>query len=252
MPVDLTGKRALVTGAAQGLGRAIAVELLACGAAVMVADINENQARETAAAIGAEAVRCDVSLAGDCAAAVEAVISHFGGLDILVNNAGVECVGPLATLEEQDFERIFAVNVRGGFLCTQHAIPALTASRGAIVNIASAAGLRGYPLMGAYSASKSAVIRLTETLALELRDAGVRANAICPGSSETAMMTHIAGEYERLVGLTMQPHLDRTQGGRLVKPAEVAKLAAFLASDEASAITGTTNVIDLGASIGSV
>jgi NAD(P)-dependent dehydrogenase (short-subunit alcohol dehydrogenase family) len=121
-----------------------------------------------------------------------------------------------------------------------------------IINLSSTIGLKSTPLLGAYSASKSAVLRLTETLAIELRDAGIRVNAVCPGSAATTMMTRIGEEFERTVGLTLRGHIDRTQGGRLVAPSEVAHLVAFLVSDNAAAITGSTNVIDRGATASSL
>ena len=250
MSASLAGKRALVTGAAQGLGRAIAENLIRCGAQVVLADL-EGQER-TAQEIGALSIRCDVGIESDCAAAVEFTCTELGGLDILVNNAGVDYVSALATMDKVDFDHTLAVNVGGVFGCAKHAIPALAQTRGSIINVSSTMGLKGCPMLGAYSASKSAVLRLTETLAIELRDAGIRVNAICPGSAATTMMTRIGAEFERTVGLSLQAHLDHTQGGRLVDPAEVAELVAFLASDSASAITGSTNVIDLGASASAV
>jgi NAD(P)-dependent dehydrogenase (short-subunit alcohol dehydrogenase family) len=245
----LAGRRALITGAGRGLGRAIAEELAAAGAQVVVSDIHGEAAQAVAAGIGGVAHACDVGRPADCEALVTAAVAQLGGLDVLVNNAGIDVVAPLAEMADEDFERVLRVNVGGVFHCTKHAVPALTDGGGAIVNIASAAGLRGCPLMGAYSASKSAVIRLTETLAVELRDAGVRANAICPGSIDTTMMARIGAEYERRMGSPqLDDHLARTQGGRYVAARDVARLAVFLSSDQAVAITGASSVIDHGAS----
>ncbi|MGW5520463.1 SDR family NAD(P)-dependent oxidoreductase [Nocardia africana] len=250
MNAELTGKRALVTGAAQGLGRAVAKRLVDLGAEVVIADVSG--ADPTAEELGCRGVQCDVSDESDVAAAIAYAAGELGGLDILVNNAGIERVAPLAAMTKADFDRTMAVNVGGVFLCSKHAIPALADGGGVIVNLSSTIGLKGSPLLGAYSASKSAVLRLTETLAIELRDAGIRVNAICPGSAATTMMTRIGDEFERTVGLSLQTHIDRTQGGRLVEPSEVADLVAFLVSDRATAITGSTNVVDLGASASSV
>lgn len=250
MSTALNGKRALVTGAAQGLGRAIAERLVDLGAEVVIADLDGAQV--TGEEIGARAVRCDVSSEADVAAALAYTTAELGGLDILVNNAGIEYVAPLASMAKADFDRMLSVNVGGVLLCSQHAIPALADGGGVIINVSSTIGLKGCPLLGAYSASKSAVLRLSETLAVELRDQGIRVNAICPGSAATTMMTRIGDEFERTIGLSLRTHIDRTQGGRLVEPSEVADLAAFLVSDQAAAITGSTNVIDLGASASSV
>jgi NAD(P)-dependent dehydrogenase (short-subunit alcohol dehydrogenase family) len=250
MSVTLTGKRALVTGGAQGLGRAIAERLIELGARVVIADLN--RADTTATEISAHAAQCDVSNEGDVAAAVAYTIAELGGLDILVNNAGIEYVAPLAAMAKVDFDRAMSVNVGGVFLCSKHAIPALADGGGVIINISSTIGLKGCPLLGAYSASKSAVLRLTETLAIELRDEGIRVNAVCPGSAATTMMTRIGDEFERTIGLSLRTHIDRTQGGHLIEPSEVADLVAFLVSDQAAAITGSTNVVDRGASASSV
>ncbi len=182
---ELEGRRALVTGGARGLGRATAELLVARGARVMLADVDADAAEATAREIGggevAHAVRCDVTSAEDVAGAVEAASDALGGLDTLVSNAGVELARPLVEHTEEEYDRIMAINVKGVWLGTKLATAALAESgRGAIVNMASVAGIGGAPLLGIYCASKAAVIQLTRVAAIELRGSGIRVNAVCP------------------------------------------------------------------------
>jgi NAD(P)-dependent dehydrogenase (short-subunit alcohol dehydrogenase family) len=239
----LEGRRALLTGAHRGLGLAVAEAFVAAGARVVIADIEG--ADKAAAEIGHDTVgvTCDVRSSDSVAAAVAEATRALGGLDVLVNNAGVESFGPLHELTEDEFDRMYSVNLRGTWLVYKHAVPVLTDGGGAIVNIASLAGVVGLPLIGAYSAVKAGVVRMTEVMALELRDLGVRANAICPGVIETPMSERLFTESE--AGTQLKELFIQGQG-RLGTPGEVASVATFLASEGASFVNGTATVIDGG------
>ncbi|MEV4423232.1 SDR family oxidoreductase [Patulibacter sp. NPDC049589] len=245
---SLEGKRALITGAAAGLGRATTELFVAQGASVVVADVDGAGAESVAAALGdrAVAVTHDVTVAAQWEAAVGTARDAFGGLDVLVNNAGIEIGKPLTETGEDEFDRLMKINVTGTFLGIKAAVPALVESGGgAIVNMASVAGLGGAPLLGAYCASKGAVIRLTEVAAIELRAAGIRVNAVCPAFVGTAMVDRLVKPFEAAVGLPFGDVVKIKQG-RLGTSEEVAEMVAFLASDDARWTTGTANVLDGG------
>lgn len=250
--IELQGRKALITGAAQGLGKAIAELFVERGARVMLADIDAEGAARTAAALGgqARAVGCDVTRSAEVAAAVAAAADWMGGLDTLVNNAGIEVVKPLFDNTDEEYERLMAINVKGVFLGMKHALGPLAASgRGAIVNISSLAGVNGVPLFGTYAASKSAVIQLSRTAAAELRPAGIRVNAVCPGFVGTAMVERLIPTVEAIVGVPFSALVAAKQL-RLGTPREVAEMAAFLASDAASWTTGSHYILDGGLSAG--
>lgn len=247
--IELTGRKALVTGAAQGLGKAIAGLFVERGAQVMIADIDEAGAARTAAELGAQArsIRCDVTVAADFDRAVAATVAAFGSMDTLVNNAGIEIVKPLFEHSEAEFERLMRINVTGVFLGMKHSAQALLASgRGVIVNMSSLAGTNGVPLFGAYAASKAAVIQLTRTAA-ELRPTGIRVNAVCPGFVGTAMVERLIPTVEAAVGVPFSDLVALKQG-RLGTTGEVAEAVAYLASDAASFTTGTDFLLDGGMS----
>jgi NAD(P)-dependent dehydrogenase (short-subunit alcohol dehydrogenase family) len=244
---ELNGRRALVTGGARGIGRAITELLVARGARAVIADVNGDEAATTAAELG-DAVRsisCDVTVAEDVAAAVALTVDELGGLDILVNNAGIEIVKPLLEQTDEEFRRLVDINVTGVFLGMKHALPALTESKGVIVNLASVAGVNGSPLLGSYCASKAGVIQLTRVAALELRDSGVRVNAVCPGFVDTAMVDRAVPAIEATLG-TSFADLVAAKQGRLGTVEEVAETVAFLASDRAGWTTGSHYVLDGG------
>ncbi|SNR83972.1 NAD(P)-dependent dehydrogenase, short-chain alcohol dehydrogenase family [Haloechinothrix alba] len=243
---ELTNKRALVTGAAQGLGRAVAELFVERGARVVLADIDMERLHRTATELGGTTVpvRCDVTDADQVAAAVAKVESEWGGLDIAVNNAGIEVASPLVDQAETDFDRLMAINVKGVFLGIKYAAPALAkAGGGAVINMASVAGLGGVPLLGSYCASKAAVIRLSETAALELRDSGVRVNAVCPSFVDTEMVNRLVDPFEAATGAKFEDVVAVKQQ-RLGTPEEVAEIVAFLASDDARFITASHYVLD--------
>jgi NAD(P)-dependent dehydrogenase (short-subunit alcohol dehydrogenase family) len=246
---SLEGRRALVTGAARGIGRAIAELLIERGARVMLSDVDEAVVRETAAALGdsAAAVRCNVTVESDHAAAVAATIAEFGGLDLLVNNAGIEIVKPLFEQTEEEFDRLMAINVKGVFFGMKTAVPALAETKGVIVNMSSVAGIGGAPLFGSYCASKAAVIQLSRVAAIELRAAGIRVNAVCPGFVQTEMVDRLVPAVEAMAGLPFSD-LAAMKQGRLGTTREVAETVAFLASDDASFTTGAHYVLDGGLS----
>lgn len=241
----LDGKRALITGAGRGLGLAIAQKFAEHGARVALADIDAASVTQAAAELGGDAfgIGCDVTSGGDIQAAIAAVTERFGGLDVMVNNAGIEIAKPLPEMTEEEFDRLFAINVRGVFMGIKYAVPALAATQGCIINMSSVAGLGGVPLLGAYAASKAAVIRLTQTAATELRDAGIRVNAICPSFIATEMVERLVQPFEAATGAEFGALTAQAQG-RLGTPEEVAETAAFLASDDARWVTGSFYILD--------
>jgi NAD(P)-dependent dehydrogenase (short-subunit alcohol dehydrogenase family) len=245
MSDDLTGRRALVTGAARGLGLAVAELFLERGATVMISDRDGAEAEAQADRLGenAHANACDVTDSEQVQAMIEATTSALGGLDILVNNAGIEISKPMPEHSDEEFLTLLKINVYGVFLCTKYAVPALADGGGNIVNMASVAGLGGAPLLSAYTASKAAVIGFTETCAIELRDAGIRVNAVCPSFIGTEMVERMVPIYEEILPLPFD-EVVKIKQGRLGTAAEVAETVAFLASDDASWTTGSHYTLD--------
>jgi NAD(P)-dependent dehydrogenase (short-subunit alcohol dehydrogenase family) len=250
--VELEGKRTLITGGARGLGLAIAELFAERGAKVALADIDGEAAKGAAEGIGGDAIglSCDVTKPEDVKDAIASTVEAFGGLDVLVNNAGIEIGKPIPETGDEEFMKLMAVNVGGVFYGIKYATPALAQTKGNIVNMASVAGLGGVPLLGPYCGSKAAVIRLTETAAVELRPAGIRVNAICASFIATEMVDRLVEPFEAATGANFSDVVHLKQG-RLGTADEVAEMTAFLASDEASFVTGSHYILDnaLSASI---
>ena len=240
-------KVVLVTGAASGIGRAMCERFAAEGACVVAADVDE-RVTEVAAALGGAGrwVQCDVSVAADVAAAVGAAVAEFGGLDVICNNAGITLPPtPLTEVADDDYDRVQAVNARGVFLGMKYGIPAIMKTRpggGCVINTASTSSLRALAGRAAYGAAKSAVASLTQTAAVEYAAGRIRVNAICPGPTRTGIFeqarANIPGVEELL---THQVPL-----GRVCEPSEIASVASFLASDDASFMTGAIVAVDGG------
>lgn len=243
---DLTDKRVFITGSARGIGRAIAELAIARGARVVISDIDEDSAQQTAAELGAAGVaNCDVTDEASVQAAITRAVELLGGLDVLVNNAGIEIASPLVTQSTESFDQIFAVNVRGPFVALKAATPHLMESQGNVVNIASIAGVGGSPLLGSYCATKAALIQLTRVAAVELRQAGIRVNAVCPGFADTSMVDRLRPEFEAAVPIPFAD-LVASKQGRLGTAEDIAEVTLFLASDAASWVTGSHYVLDGG------
>lgn len=246
---DLQDKRTLVTGAAQGLGLAIATLFVARGAKVLMADINEDGVKEAAGKLGDNAVplRVDVTDEDSVAAMVAAATDAFGGLDVAVNNAGIEIGKPLVEHTVEEFDRLMGINVKGVFLGIKHETGALAAGGGGvIINMSSVAGLGAAPLLGAYCASKAAVIRLSEVAAVELRQVGIRVNAVCPSFIDTAMVDRLVAPFEAAIEGVSFADLVAVKQQRLGSSEEVAETVAFLASDDAKFVTASHYVLDGG------
>lgn len=249
----LGGKVAIVTGAASGIGRVSAERFADEGACVVVADLNADGAESVAAGIvkgGGQAthVRCDVSRSDDTKAMVEVAVRRYGGLDVLFNNAGyTNPPHPFEETTEEELDRSLAVNVKGVFLCSQAAVPAMRGRGGSIVVTASVMGVRTRPGFTAYASSKAAAIHLARTLAVELAGENIRVNCLAPVATDTPMLKTFIGDRDPEEGRAA--FVSTIPLGRLAAASDVASAALYLASDEAAYITGAVLPVDGGRSI---
>ena len=243
---SLKNKTALVTGAASGIGAALAETFAQAGATVWVADRNEADGRAQAGRIGGKFLTLDVASEADCARAAEAV----GAVDILANVAGIGHVGSLLNTTAADLDRLHAVNVRGVFNCCKAFAPAmLDRKSGSVINMASIAGIIAVRERLAYTTTKFAVVGLTKALALDHSHTGVRFNCICPGRVETPFVLARLKEYPDPQAAYRD--MASTQlNGRMLRPEEVAAAALYLAADESAMVTGSALMIDGGWSAG--
>jgi len=235
--MTLNGKTALVTGAAQGIGRDIALALAADGADIAICDVNLEAAQKTAADIEAKgrkalALKTNVASSDDVNAMVEQTIQKFGRIDILVNNAGITRDGLILRMKDEDWDLVLSINLKGAFLCTKAALKHMTKQRsGTIINIASIVGAMGNAGQANYVASKAGLIGLTKTIAREYANRNVTANAVAPGFIDTAMT-------QALTENVRQELAKQIPLGRLGSSEDVANAVRFLASPAAAYITG--------------
>ena len=248
--MKLSGRVCVVTGAGAGIGRAVAIEMAREGATVVIAEIDAAKGRETAAAICAAggtavAVATDVADPASVEALARFTIERFGAVHALVNNAAVQVNKTVEDTTPEEWARQMAVNVGGVFLCSKYFLPHLRATRGAIVNMSSVNGYFVEPFCAGYCATKGAIIALTKAMAIDHGPAGVRVNCICPGYID-------AGLAESYFQAQPDPARARAEAGglhargRIGRPEEVARAAIFLASEEASFVTGSALVVDGG------
>ncbi|MBM7586799.1 3-oxoacyl-[acyl-carrier protein] reductase [Bacillus pakistanensis] len=244
--MSLGGKTALVTGGSRGIGKEIALELARLGANIAVnfagSEAKANEVVDEIKALGREAIaiQCNVADADSVQTMVKETISHFGSLDILVNNAGITRDNLLMRMKETEWDDVININLKGVFLCTKAATRQMMKQRsGRIINISSIVGVSGNPGQANYVAAKSGVIGLTKTTAKELAPRGITVNAVAPGFIATDMTDELSEE----VKTEMQKQIPLTRFG---EPKDIAKVVSFLASDDASYMTGQTLHVDGG------
>ena len=246
-----TGRRVMITAAASGIGRTIAERFHAAGARVFVCDVDEDAIADLGRAVpDIGSAVADVSDSGQIDTWFDLALAELGGLDVLVNNAGVAGpAGPIEALSPTDWARTIDVNLNGVFHCVRRAVPVLKGQRGgAIVNIASTAGLHGYPLRTPYAASKWAVVGLTKSLAMELGEHGVRVNAICPGSVDGDRIERVIAAESAARGVdpgeVREAFLRQVSMRTFVTRNDVADLVLFVCSDAAAKVSGQALAVD--------
>ena len=233
-PDALAGKVALITGAAQGIGLAIARTLAGCGASVVLADVDADRAQEAAKSVTGRALglAMNVTRGDEVAAGIARVMTECGRLDVLVNNAGITRDGLLIRMKEEDWDRVIEVNLKGTFHCTKAALGVMIKQRsGRIISIASIVGVMGNSGQANYAASKAAILGFTKSVAREYANRGVTANAVAPGFIKTAMTDRLSEDVQARMR-------EQIPLGRLGTPEDVAEAVAFLASDAAAYVTG--------------
>jgi glucose 1-dehydrogenase len=245
--VKLKDRIAIVTGASKGIGLACAERFAADGATVIMSDVVDGAGEAAAKAIGATYIHCDVSRASDVNALVEGVVRRFGAVDILMNNAGIAMAGDFLSITEADLDKVLGINLKGSFLmlqaCARHMVKQAEAGRrpGAIINMSSVNDTLAIPTIVSYCMSKGGVSQLTRATSIYLAPFGIRVNAIGPGSIRTDMYKGVVADPAAVKRV-----MSRTPMGRPGEPSEVASIAAFLASDDASYVTGETIYVDGG------
>lgn len=245
--MKLKDRIAIVTGASKGIGLACAERFAADGATVIMSDVDDGAGEAAAKAIGATYIHCDVSRASDVNALVEGVVRRFGAVDILMNNAGIAMAGDFLSITEADLDKVLGINLKGSFLmlqaCARHMVKQAEAGRkpGAIINMSSVNDTLAIPTIVSYCMSKGGVSQLTRATSIYLAPFGIRVNAIGPGSIRTDMYKGVVADPAAVKRV-----MSRTPMGRPGEPSEVASIAAFLASDDASYVTGETIYVDGG------
>ena len=249
--MKLDGKVAIVTGAASGIVRGCAIAFAAEGAKVAVVDIDSSRGEETVAKITAAGnhavfLKADVASESDVQQMIDATVSRWGKLDILFNNAGVVLVKPLEQMTEAEWDRVMSINVKATFLAVKHALPHMRRNGGgAILNTGSVGSFTGQLLTPAYSASKGAIALLTKSLALDYGRDRIRVNCICPGITDTPMLREHMGHGAQGEA-RIRTRLSRVPTGEILSPADIARAAVYLVSDESAGITGILHVVDGG------
>ncbi len=247
----LAGQVAWVSGAASGMGAAIATRYAAAGAQVMAVDVQDEMGNEVVARIraaGGTAVfaHCDVAQGAEVAQSIEAAVAAFGGLHILVNCAGIVHIGPLHEYEEADWDRMMAVNAKAIFLAVKYAVPHLVQNaRSYVVNIASVSSFIGQGSTPAYTASKHAALGLSRSIALDYAAQGLRCNCICPGITDTPMLRYHLDAMPDPEG-ALDKRLQRVPMGVAIQPDDIARAALYFACEDSTGITGASLVVDGG------
>ncbi|CAN5541515.1 SDR family oxidoreductase [soil metagenome] len=244
----LEGKRVIVTGAGAGIGRAITLRFASEGARIVLADVDEDAVKQVADEIDGDTLvhKTDVTKAGDVEALVERVVSEWDGMDVMVNNAGVGIASNVVDANEEDYDKMMDVCVRGTYLGMKYAIPAIRDSGGgSVINMSSIAALVGLNDRAIYCAAKGAILSMTRAAAIDHIEEGVRVNCIAPGTVDTPWIARITSTYDdpeeaRATMQARQPH------NRFVSPAEITAMAAYLASDEAGSAVGACMTVDGG------
>ncbi|KJS60122.1 SDR family NAD(P)-dependent oxidoreductase [Streptomyces rubellomurinus] len=242
--IDLSGKRALVTGAASGIGRATAALLAELGAAVVLADLDAERGERAAKEIGGLFVRCDVSRRADCERAVGAAVAELGGVDVLFNNAGIIRRSTVTEITDEDWDLVMAVNVRSIMLLSSLVVPLMAANGGgSIVNTGSGWGIKGGGRAVSYCASKGAVVNMTRAMAIDHGPQNIRVNCVCPGDTDTGMLAEEARQLGESPDAFYADAADRPLG-RIGRPRDIARTVAFLASDAAAFVSGAIIPVD--------
>lgn len=249
--MELTNKIAVITGAGSGIGRASSLKLAGEGATVVLVDFNKETGEETLKLVkeqGGEGifVQADVSKDEEVQNYVNKTVETYGRIDVFFNNAGIiQKFAPFTSVEESEFDRIMAINVKGVFLGMKYVLKVMEEQgSGSIINTASTAGVRPEHSVAVYSASKHAVIGFTKGAALEYANKGIRINALCPGGVQTALTASVATQFEK--GGYVPEEISNMRMGRYADPKELAEMVSFLASDRASYMTGSVVLVDGG------